>query len=222
MALTNAGDVLSWGYGGGCGFLSGIFPFLNKKSALGHGNSNNYLVPTLIEELRFPVKQIAAGCNFSVALADSGKLYGWGERIHLFGAFPSSVPVELTEINYFLEKNQANVVKVKSIDGFTLLLLDNGRLYAIGMNNGGVLATRENPRIIDDNHLEVLTKIIDNDFKSQKILNFEVSANSLIFTTDSGQVFYSGMHSKFRPSKFPVQQGVGSIFATYDSVGVIL
>ena len=52
-------------------------------------------------------------------------------------------------------------------------------------------------------------------------MNFDVSANSLIFTTDTGSVFYSGMHCKFRPTKFPIQKGVKSIFATYDSVGVI-
>ncbi len=39
--------------------------------------------------------------------------------------------------------------------------------------------------------------------------------------TDAGSVFYSGMHSKFRPERFPVQVGAKSIFATYDSVGII-
>ena len=68
---------------------------LNKKSALGHGNSNNYLTPTLIEGLKFPVLQIAAGCNFSIALANSGKLYGWGEKNTCLGAASSSVPIEL-------------------------------------------------------------------------------------------------------------------------------
>lgn len=39
--------------------------------------------------------------------------------------------------------------------------------------------------------------------------------------TESGTIFYSGMHSKFRPEKFPVGYRAKSIFATYDSVGII-
>lgn len=66
-----------------------------------------------------------------------------------------------------------------------------------------------------------MTKIVDDDFKGDKIVDFETSANSLIFRTESGAIFYSGMHLKFRPEKFPYQGQVNSIFATYDSVGVV-
>lgn len=73
-----------------------------------------------------------------------------------------------------------------------------------------------------DLSLTTLTKIIDDDLAGQKIVKFKVSNNSLIFLTDSGSVYYSGMHSKFRPEKFPVKAGsVRTIFATYDSVGVV-
>lgn len=50
-----------------------------------------------------------------------------------------------------------------------------------------------------DLELNGLTKIVDEDLKGQKIVKFKVSNNSLIFITDAGEVFYSGMHSKFRP-----------------------
>ena len=55
----------------------------------------------------------------------------------------------------------------------------------------------------------------------EKIVDFENSANSLIFRTDSGAVFYSGMDRKYRPTKFPYNGEVSSMFATFDSVGVI-
>jgi len=40
-------------------------------------------------------------------------------------------------------------------------------------------------------------------------------------TTDAGNVFYSGMSLKFLPTRFPSSVKARSIFATYDSVGII-
>ena len=111
---------------------------------------------------------------------------------------------------------------MKSTGSNAFFLLDDGRLYVIGVNNGGVFATRQNPRIMVDNNLLGLTKIVDHDLHGEKIVKFKLSENSLIFLTDGGHVFYSGMHSKFRPERFPVKEGtVKTIFATTDSVGVI-
>lgn len=102
-----------------------------------------------------------------------------------------------------------------------MILLENGRLFALGRNNGGVCATRTNPRIITDNVLGQLTKINDEPLRGEKIVDFEVSGNSLIMKTDSGSIFYSGMHSKFLPTRFPCNVNAKSIWATYDSVGII-
>lgn len=112
--------------------------------------------------------------------------------------------------------------KVKSSGCNAFFLLDDGRLYVVGKNNGGLFATRKNPRVMDDDKAYGLTKIIDEDLKGEKIKRFKISSNSLIFQTDSGAVYYSGMHSKFRPERFPVQIGtVKNIFATENAVGVI-
>ena len=75
--------------------------------------------------------------------------------------------------------------------------------------------------MLEDEYLNSLTKVVDDDYKSERIVDFKVSANSLIFSTDSGAVYYSGMHSRFRPERFPTKGETKSIFATYDSVGVI-
>lgn len=88
---------------------------------------------------------------------------------------------------------------MKAINCFAMFLLENGRIYVVGRNKGGVFATRNNPRVIDDNHLLTLTQIVDDDFRGDRIIDFEVSSNSLIFKTESGVIFYSGMHSKYRP-----------------------
>ena len=51
--------------------------------------------------------------------------------------------------------------------------------------------------------------------------DFEISGNSLILRTDSGKVFYSGMHSKFLPTPFQAPVEAQSIWATRNSVGII-
>jgi hypothetical protein len=102
-----------------------------------------------------------------------------------------------------------------------MFLLENGRLYAIGRNIGGATATRYNSKVITDNVLKILTKINDHDLHGEKVEDFELSANSLIFKTQSGAVFYSGMHSKFLPTRFPSSVDAKSIWATKNSVGII-
>lgn len=84
-----------------------------------------------------------------------------------------------------------------------LTLFENGLLYAYGKNNAGVFGARENFRIITDNMFDDLTKINHAPLKGEKIVNFESSENSLILITESGAIFYSGMHAKFMPTPFP-------------------
>jgi hypothetical protein len=70
----------------------------------------------------------------------------------------------------------------------------------IGRNIGGATATRHNAKIITHNVLRILTKINDHPLHGDKVTDFEISGNSFILKTDSGKVFYSGMHSKFLPT----------------------
>lgn len=88
---------------------------------------------------------------------------------------------------------------MSAVNSFSFFLLENGRIYVVGNNDGGVFATRHNPRVIDDNQLLNLTQIVDDDFRGDRIVDFEVSCNSLIFKTESGAIYYSGMHRKYRP-----------------------
>ncbi len=67
---------------------------------------------------------------------------------------------------------------------------------------------------------EELTKVVDVNYASQRVVDFEISENSLILETETGEVLYSGMNLKFHPTKFPISSP-RSIFATQDSVGVV-
>ena len=221
LALSGSGHVYSWGFGGYANPVLRALFWNSSSSPLGHEDLGDVTTPRVIDGLNAPIAQVAAGKEVSFALAQSGELYGWGNTLASFGENSSSTPVPLEEINFFLHKHHANVLKIASSGSNGFLLLDNGRLYAIGRNNGGVFGTRNNPKTITDNFLTSLTKVVDEDYSNERIVDFKVSGNSLVFITDSGAVFYSGMHNTFRPERFPLNEQVRSIFATYDSVGVI-
>jgi len=101
------------------------------------------------------------------------------------------------------------------------LLLDNGRIYCRGYNNGGIFGARMNPLIISDNILFTFSKIYDELFKGEKIVDFEASSNSLIFRTETDKIFYTGMFVKYQPTPFPLNKKAKKIFATESSVGVV-
>eukprot|EP00164_Ancoracysta_twista_P004908 GFYU01006672.1.p1 GENE.GFYU01006672.1~~GFYU01006672.1.p1 ORF type:complete len:690 (+),score=188.72 GFYU01006672.1:180-2249(+) len=65
-ALTDTGDVYSWGYG--------------SYGQLGHGGARNQEpTPGLVEMLQGKrVRQIACGANHTVVLTDEGDVYSWG------------------------------------------------------------------------------------------------------------------------------------------------
>lgn len=220
LALSQRGDVYSWGYGG---LNTGVFnylPFIKRHSPVGHGESGNVTTPRLIESLTEDIRRIAAGRDISLAVGSSGKVYGWGDLTRL--SVPStSTPVELDEINYFLHSHHANVVKVQSTGQNAIFLLDDGRIYVLGINQGGLFAIRRNHRVILDAFTESLTPIIDEDLHGEKIVDFEASDNSLIFRTEQGKVYYSGMYISSRPQPYPTQSQAQTIFATHNSVGVI-
>lgn len=69
-------------------------------------------------------------------------------------------------------KRHASVKKFIAIDQFVLVLLDNGRIYSYGKNNGGVFGARSNPLVQSDLRLSEFYRIYDADFKNEKIIDF--------------------------------------------------
>jgi hypothetical protein len=71
-----------------------------------------------------------------------------------------------------LHKRHAKINKFATIDSFIILLLDNGRLYCRGINNGGVFGARTNPLVLSDLKLTSFAKTHDELFKGEKIVDF--------------------------------------------------
>jgi len=69
LVVTDAGDVFSFGCGGG--------------GMLGHGSTTNEVLPRKIQALAQTGRRfvaVAAGHRHALALIEAGELYGWGER----------------------------------------------------------------------------------------------------------------------------------------------
>lgn len=210
LALSAKGEVYAWGYAG----------------ALGVEDSDNTGVPIKIPAHYFQnhkVVKVAAARDFSVALCDQGHLYAWGSGLEDLPGWEqqSLTPTPIKEVEQLLEKRHAKIKKFFAIDRFIILLLDNGRLYCRGVNNGGVFGARTNPLVLSDLTLTSFARTHDELFKGEKIVDAEVSSNSLIFRTESDKVFYSGMFVKYQPTPFPLNVRAKKIFASESSVGIV-
>lgn len=208
LALTADGAVYAWGHSSAVGVSGGKTgsPVRIPQESFG-GHS---------------VVSVAAARDFSVAVCDHGHLYAWGKGLEQLPEWShvSTTPAPVEEVAELLAKRHAKIKKVAAIDRFIMLLLDNGRIYCRGINNGGVFGARTNPLVLSDLQLSSFAKTHDELYKGEKIVDFEVSSNSLIFRTETDQIFYSGMNVKFQPTPFP-SQVKGKIFATESSVGVV-
>ena len=123
LALTDSGEVYSWGH--------------NNNGQLGSGNTADLHSPTKVTVSGVKFTDIAAGGYHSLALTESGEVYSWGynENGELgLGNFES--PKTL------LQKVTVSGVKftdIKAGYNHSLALTDTGEIYLWGRNNVGQL-----------------------------------------------------------------------------------
>jgi alpha-tubulin suppressor-like RCC1 family protein len=121
VALLKNGAVMDWGSG-----LDG---------ALGDGTTEGSSVPVAVSGLSEPVKAIAAGEAFSLALLSNGTVMAWGRnssgQLGNGTTTSSDVPVEV--------KGLTGVTAIASGGDFALAVLSNGTVMAWGANGSGQL-----------------------------------------------------------------------------------
>ena len=70
MAVSDEGEVFTWGWGGS---------FFRGNGGLGHGNNVTQPLPALVEALEgTPIASVAVGSSHMVALARDGSAWTWG------------------------------------------------------------------------------------------------------------------------------------------------
>jgi alpha-tubulin suppressor-like RCC1 family protein len=128
LALTNTGEVYSWGD--------------NRRGQVGDGRDDSFQL-TPIKLYGFSDRKIAAiscGARHSVALSEKGRVFSWGYNFYGqlgIGNKTNSYSPRLVKIR----NNNKNIFikKVSCGQCYTLLLACDGDIYAFGYNNWGQL-----------------------------------------------------------------------------------
>lgn len=133
VAVTDGGEVLSWGGGGsgrlGHGHESSFFGILKSKSEF---------TPRLIKELEgIKVKSVAAGLLHTVCTDENGSAFMFGERsinkMGFGGVRNATTPSIISEVPYAEEV---------ACGGYhTCVVTRGGELYTWGSNENGCLGT---------------------------------------------------------------------------------
>lgn len=119
MALTNKGNVYTWGD--------------NGSGELGQGDKLAVYTPVLVKGLS-DIVSISAGKSSAVALASNGKIYGWGYASNGILAVSSgsiSLPRELSAFQ------NANTAAINLGYDFAVGVTYDGKLYTCGNNMSG-------------------------------------------------------------------------------------
>ncbi|XP_020287366.1 RCC1 and BTB domain-containing protein 1-like [Pseudomyrmex gracilis] len=131
LALTENGEVFSWGHNGYC--------------ELGNGTSNQGVVPTLVnmpttaDNSRMKrVVDIACGSHHSLALTEEGEVFAWGQNnCGQVGSGLSSNQGIPRQINSSLAGKK--IVQVACGQTSSIAVTDNGEIYGWGYNGVGQL-----------------------------------------------------------------------------------
>lgn len=183
MALTQQGNVYSWGIG--------------HYGQLGHGDKKYQNRPKKIDFKEKKIKMIDTGRRFSFAVDFEDNVYSWGDNFHgqlgLYCEDKKMNPVLVSKKSY----NDETIVKVCCGDYHTLLLTTSGNVYACGCNTDGQLGLEMLGDTIS-NKFQQITKsknhlnMNDDDvFEGNKIIDIE-SGNSSFALTQSGKVYSWG------------------------------
>ncbi|XP_077527019.1 RCC1 and BTB domain-containing protein 1-like isoform X1 [Haemaphysalis longicornis] len=151
LAVTEAGELLSWGHNGYC--------------QLGHNGNTQGLVPSSISAgLAHRVAQVACGSHHSLALTTNGEVYAWGQN-------------NCGQVGSGSTTNQPTPRKVSSGIGgrrcigvacgrtSSMAVLENGEVFGWGYNGNGQLGLGNNvnqtsPRRVTNLQGVVIQKVV--------------------------------------------------------------
>uniref|UniRef100_A0A182SBK4 RCC1-like domain-containing protein n=1 Tax=Anopheles maculatus TaxID=74869 RepID=A0A182SBK4_9DIPT len=166
-AITATGELYTWGRG--------------TYGRLGHGNSEDKYIPTLVTALKaHRVVHVALGCGdaHSLCVTDAGLAFAWGDgdfgKLGNESCVGSSVPVQI-------ELPPASVVKVFSGSQFSVALTREGTVYTWGKGHGGRLGHGNSEHSPVPKMVQVL--------EGKKIVDLAVGLAHCLALTASGELY---------------------------------
>ncbi|GAB6032349.1 RCC1 and BTB domain-containing protein 2 [Chamberlinius hualienensis] len=131
LALTNAGEVYSWGY--------------NAYYQTGIETTSSNISPILISANLLPKKviEIACGSNHSLALTQDGEVFSWGSNNYgQCGHNTTQTQKTPRKISSIIAEKR--VISVVCGENNSICIIDNGEVYSWGNNYSGQLGTGSN------------------------------------------------------------------------------
>eukprot|EP01138_Halocafeteria_seosinensis_P006052 gb/GECG01006186.1/.p1 GENE.gb/GECG01006186.1/~~gb/GECG01006186.1/.p1 ORF type:complete len:456 (+),score=40.70 gb/GECG01006186.1/:1-1368(+) len=143
-AVSDEGEVFTWGAGGGT---------FGQVGGLGHGDKTTQSRPALVETLadqKIRVTQVSCGSSHTIALTDDGRVFTWGlgDAGRLGNGIRSQLvpePVELLE--------SERIIQVAAGKEFSMAVSEGGSAYGFGKNDQAQLGLGPN-MIMDLNTME--------------------------------------------------------------------
>ncbi|KAK7097783.1 E3 ubiquitin-protein ligase HERC2-like isoform X3 [Littorina saxatilis] len=174
-AVTATGELFTWGRG--------------NYGRLGHGNSEDHLVPTVVAGLRgHRVVDVACGSGDAqtVAVTDTGAVYSWGDgdygKLGRGGSDGSKTPK-------LIEKLMGQeVIKAYCGAQFTLALTKSGQLFSWGKGDNFRLGHGREEHVRHPRLLETLG--------NKRVVSAAVGAMHCLAITEEGEVFGWGKNEQ--------------------------
>jgi len=140
VAITNTGQVYSWGGGMPVDNLDDI-QFLEEYNIgqLGHGDTFMRTVPLMIKSLAgVKITQVSCGDWHTAALSESGDLYTWGQNTNGRLGFPLDVQYGTTP-KKIAQDSTGRIAQVACGKDFTCVVNREGQVFTWGAGNCGQL-----------------------------------------------------------------------------------
>lgn len=196
LALSYDGDLYSWGD--------------NRYEQLGIGNSDNQNIP---QKISFPegvkIKDFKSGGYHSIAIGDDDNVYTWGYNrynVLLTGdLINKNIPIKIQ-----LPKG-LKPIKVYAGRYQSMILCDDGNLYAAGRNDYGALGVGNNTR---NNYIPTKVDLPESvkpiEVALGNLYGMVIGNDNNLYTwgwNDNGQLGIGNMTSKNSPQKVILPNG---------------
>ncbi len=90
---------------------------------------------------------------------------------------------------------------MKACESYSIALLSDGKLYGWGSNESGQIGVKSEIGIEVYETVGFPTEVIKEGYENQRVVNFDISENVLLFQLDNGELWWTGMKKTYMPEK---------------------